>query len=152
MAKLLALSTNGLQTWVDDDLYDELSKHRWAVLRNGYAYRKVHVKGVQSTVLLHRVVNQTPDGFLTDHINRDKLDNRRENLRSVTRAENALNCKTYSRKSIPFRGVTFSNGLYRARVRVNRQDVVFGYFHTPEEASAAWIAGVKAMFPGIITL
>lgn len=67
-----------------------LDQWRWSLNPSGYAYRV----GEGTTILLHRVLlgllNAGPM-FQADHINRDRLDNRRQNLRVVTAAVNNLN-------------------------------------------------------------
>jgi len=83
--------TKGKQTIVDDDDYEELNQFKWRVTHNGYVFRVKKINGFNRRILMHRVVNQTPDELITDHINRDKLDNRKSNLRSVTNSVNMLN-------------------------------------------------------------
>lgn len=76
-----------------------LRNWRWSVNPDGYAYR---VSG--RTLPLHRVLlglMDAPRWVMSDHINRDRLDNRRVNLRPATPAENRANT-AYRR---PRRGV-----------------------------------------------
>ena len=66
--------------------FEEVSKYRWTS-RHGYM---VTYRGKKAT-LLHRFLIDCPNGFVIDHINRNKADNRRENLRVVTESINAQN-------------------------------------------------------------
>jgi hypothetical protein len=68
---------------VDADVVDELSQFRWALSKAGYAYRGIWRDGRGRILLLHRVLLGLDfgDSRQVDHINRDKLDNRRSNLR-----------------------------------------------------------------------
>lgn len=73
---------------------------RW-YLSNGYAFS-------QRAGMLHNFLMGTvPDGFQVDHINRDKLDNTRENLRVVTVSENLLNRPVYKNSQSGFRYVNW---------------------------------------------
>jgi hypothetical protein len=76
-----------------------------------------------------------------DHINQDPTDNRIENLRDVTNAENSKNKTLQNNNTTGYLGVSFYNykgyKKYRARIRINSIDKHLGYYDTVEEAAAA---------------
>lgn len=76
---------------IDPDDYERVSKHRWLMDRDGYAVTWIRTPEGRRNVGMHRFINRTPSGLLTDHINGLKLDNRRSNLRSVTNSQNQAN-------------------------------------------------------------
>lgn len=82
--KLINLSKNR-QAIVDDEDFEYLNKFKWLFAEYAVTYKEGKI------IRMHRLVNNTPDGFVTDHINRNKLDNRKENLRSVTTKQNNQN-------------------------------------------------------------
>ncbi|HHK5646392.1 HNH endonuclease [Serratia nevei] len=87
------------------------------------------------------------EGFVIDHYNGNHLDNRIENIREVTPAQNSMNCRVHaSKKSGLPKGVVFGHGLFRARIFINKRLQHLGYFDTPEEASAAYQAAAKEHF------
>lgn len=135
--KYIQLSQNK-QAIVDDEDYAELSKYNWH-LANGYVVRHVSAKP-DIREYMHRAVNGTPKGLVTDHINGDKLDNRRINLRTATATQNAMNYSKQKNSKNPYRGVSLHkrSGLWRARLRVEKQEILLGYFKTPEEARTAY--------------
>jgi hypothetical protein len=71
--KTIKLS-QGKEVIVDEEDYAYLSQWKW-YFNGGYA-----VRGCKKRILMHRVIMATPDDKVTDHINRDKLDNRRCNF------------------------------------------------------------------------
>ena len=73
-----------LEAKVDVSDFDYLSQWKWKLHKNGYAYRNSR----HGNIYMHRLILNPPNGLETDHINLDRLDNRRENLRAVTHAEN----------------------------------------------------------------
>lgn len=77
-----------------------------------------------------------------DHINRDPTDNRWENLRPANRSENCTNRRTFS--TTGFKGVSFHKYGYKkkytARIVANGKLKSLGYFETPEQAHAAYVA------------
>jgi hypothetical protein len=81
---------------VDDEVFKELKKYKWHKMKGGYAGRRhyfsYHPLSFKD-VYMHNVVLNTPEGMEADHINGNGLDNRRNNLRVVTHAENGRNHK-----------------------------------------------------------
>lgn len=70
---------------VDDDIFDRYGELRWHLSDTGYAVRRMNHK----TTRLHRLIMDCPGELVIDHINGNKLDNRRSNLRICTQKENA---------------------------------------------------------------
>ena len=142
---------NNISIIVDDDVYDELNKHKWNMDRTGYARRLIRLPdGSRKAIFMHRVINKTPDGLFTDHINHNKLDNRKENLRTVTQEQSKYNKMGYIRKihDIPYKGVIFYPPTKRwcAYIQKDRKRKNIGYFHTIEEAAIAYNFWAKHLF------
>lgn len=122
---------------IDKDDLEKISKHTWYLNRNGYAesrtYQKEHIKAH------HEVIGKPPKGLVTDHINRNRLDNRKCNLRHVTYRENGLNRgKAIPRKN-PLLGIKVYRGKKRTTYSVyihdeNNVTKYYGTFRTLEEA------------------
>jgi hypothetical protein len=144
--------TQGYQTVVDD-IDSDLAEKRWYVIRGGgegryfnspYAYRSERKGGKKQSIRLHRVILerilQRPllCGEQVDHANRDRLDNRRCNLRLATRPQNNANQTVRAeRRGLPT-GVYAHGEKYRAQIKVNGRYVHLGMAATPEEAHAAF--------------
>jgi hypothetical protein len=82
--------TKGAAAIIDDDCYEYLSRWRWKCKHEkntSYACRTTNA----GTLFMHRVIMDAPPGLDVDHVNHNGLDNRRCNLRIVTRSENLWN-------------------------------------------------------------
>lgn len=80
-----------------------------------------------------------------DHRNEDKDDNRIANLREATNSENHWNTAPHRRNTSGFKGVSFdkSMGKWHAQICRDYQNRRLGYFDTPEEAHAAYLAAAR---------
>lgn len=92
---------------VDREDFPKISKHIWSLSAPGYAYRQHKHEG-KSTIKLHQEIIKIPDGMFCDHINNNKLDNRKSNLRVATPRQNAQNQSLISKKKYSkYKGVCF---------------------------------------------
>lgn len=128
---------------VDSSDYERVNKFKWYYAA-GYARRNIRLpNGKRKIVFMHRELMQTPEGFETDHINGNGLDNRRSNLRIVTKHENQRNAKARKGTS-QYKGVTFykskrhKHGYWVARIQVDGKVKRLGYFKTEIEAAKAY--------------
>lgn len=124
--------TNGGFTIVNDEDYGELSKLHWRRNSSGYAKSK--------TGLMHRIVAKTPSHLFTDHINRNKLDNRRENLRWCTASENRFNTPLRKDNTSGYRGVIWNRFVKKwvAQIRQGKKRIYLGAFDKKEDAIHAY--------------
>lgn len=81
-----------------------------------------------------------------DHINGDKLDNRLENLRLATAAENLQN-KRFAQGLNLYLGVRKSKNRWQAYININYKFIHLGMFDTPELAHAAYISAKRIHHP-----
>ena len=95
-------------------------------------------------VLMHRELNKTPEGMETDHINGNTLDNRKSNLRTVTRKQNMANVRSTPGVS-GLRGVWWHKGTekWRAAIRVDGRRKSLGLFKDKNDAAIAWRQAAK---------
>jgi hypothetical protein len=123
---------------VDDEDFEYLSQWKWHLSGRGYAIREKTEKGVTRKFYIHRVVNNTPSELETDHINNNQLDNRKENLRACTHAENCRN-RSMNKSKRGYKGANLqSNGKYLSTIVVNYKVKYLGLFKTKIEAARAY--------------
>lgn len=85
-----------------------------------------------------------------DHLNQNGLDNRRANLRVVTKAEQRFNTRARDDKKVcPYRGVFQYkvSGRWYGQVQVNGKKHSTGYFDSPEEANDALVSLRRRVVP-----
>lgn len=135
--------TQGKQAIVDDGLYDWLSQWNW-YYKQGYACRNEYIP-THHTIRMHVVINQTPEGYSTDHMNGDKLDNRRNNLRTVNHHQNGLNRGVPSNNTSGVKGVYWHrrDKKWRAQIRVNSKKKYIGSYRDKQDAALAVEAAIR---------
>lgn len=131
---------------------DSVSGYKWYVRTypNSKYVRSSEVDSSKKTVLMHHVIlGKPPKGYVVDHINGNGLDNRRENLRFVTRSQNAMNARGKI-NSKTAKGVSYCNKhkKYRARITKDYKTHFIGYFETENQAVAAYNSCANKMFSG----
>jgi hypothetical protein len=143
--------TKGFVAIVDDEDYGELNAHKW-YYQHGYAARRKrnHEEG-KAQFRLHRVVMNAPEGMTVDHINGNRLDNRKENLRLCTPIENNRNKTTWNKhgfKGVYNTGHGKSKNLkkpWQATIKFEGKKTNLGRFETKEEAARAYDKAALAL-------
>lgn len=109
-------------------------------VRAVYAAQKQIGAGKWPPVLMHRIIANTPDGMETDHRDGDGLNNRRDNLRPATKAQNAFNQKMSVRNASGFKGVYWDKvrAKWQAQISVGGSSRSLGHFTAKEEAATAY--------------
>lgn len=127
---------------VDPEDFWELYGFRWHLLK-GYANRTAPRDDgsmLNTQIAMHRqVLRLKRDAGTVDHVNRDRLDNRRANLRLSTRAQNMHNLSPRADGTSKYRGVHWnrSAGKWVAQVVLNGKTYRLGAFVNEEEAGTA---------------
>ena len=85
------------ESLIDIEDVKKVSELKWS-MNNGYARNK-------NSGYMHRMIMDYPDGKQIDHINGNKLDNRKENMRIVTNQQNSWNSRIYSNNTSGHTGV-----------------------------------------------
>lgn len=140
--------TRGKFALVDEEDFDRLIKYKWHCSYYGYAIRTIRNKLTKKTevIRMHREIIQCPKDYEIDHINNNPLDNRKENLRICSRAENCRNMRKPKNNSSGYRGVSFEKrrNKYRAYITLDNKQIHLGQFNTAIEAAITYnIAAVK---------
>lgn len=122
--------TQGKKAIVDDADYPYLIKYKWQY-NQGYAKRGVN------TVRMSRSILGAFSFQEVDHVNGNKLDNRRSNLRICSRGENNRNVRMRKDSKNLYKGIIYikSRNRWRSRIQADGKRITVGYFLTPEDAA-----------------
>lgn|SRR4030042_6971499 len=128
--------TKGKFAIVDNEDFEFVNHWRWKYHKDGYAVRTA-TGGKQ--IYMHREINKTPKGCITDHINRNGLDNRRANLRVSTYSQNGFNAGMWGHNTSGVKGVGWNEqkGKWQAKAMVNQKNVHIGFFSKIGDAAKA---------------
>ena len=142
-------TSSGAKILVDSEDFPFLNQWKWKINRSGYAYRTIRSKedGKRwKSILMHRLICCPKGKEEVDHINRNKLDNRKQNLRIVAHWVNSHNRE----KGTGVKKPKGRNKWY-AQIYVNGERKFLGCFDTKEEAMAARIAAEHRLLPTVQT-
>ena len=124
---------------VDDDKWHNLIKCAWNI-KEGYAHN-------QKIGLMQRYLLNAEKGVLIDHINKNRLDNRIENLRISDIQKNNHNRTKSANKSSKFIGVSkIYNGRFAAEINKNGIRYRLGVFKDEKDAALAYNNKAKELY------
>lgn len=128
---LIKLS-QGLFTMVDDEDFEYLNQFNWFAVKSRNTYYAIR-RYKHTTIRMHREILNTPSRMVTDHQDRNGLNNQRYNLRVVTNQENLFNKKA--------KGYSFNKQKqkFTASIRINGKSIYLGDFLTEKKARKAYL-------------
>lgn len=105
-----------------------------------YLVRNPEIDEPNKIITFHRTIMELSSGLEVDHINRNTLDNRKDNLRIVTHQINMWNRKKLLTASSKYRGVSISNerGLWCSYIKYKGKTKNLGRFKNQIEAAIAY--------------
>jgi len=134
---------------VDDCDYNYLMWWSWCFIQDGYAIRTDRTNSKQQTIRMHRVILERV-GFKnfarSDHKNKNKLDNRRCNLRPATYNQNGYNQNKHKNNTSGYTGVCWHKRDKKWQVIIRRIDgkqIHLGYYGDSEKAARVYNEAAK---------
>lgn len=127
---------------VGDEDYEEVKKYKWHLDSTGYARGLINRKLIR----MHTFIMKTSKGKFTDHLNGNKLDNRRINLRICSAKENARNRRLQKSNTTGFKGVKRTGNNWGAFIKINKKQIWLGTYKNKEEAAQAYDRKAKELF------
>ena len=129
----------------DIEDWERFKGHYWYMSDTGYAVCETMKTG---TLRFHKLVTGTTAEVIIDHINRNKLDNRKCNLRIATASVNAINRGLQSNNTTGYKGVYFDKRrrVWKAWVKVSGKLITLGSYPKKEEAIAARKSGEEKYY------
>jgi hypothetical protein len=133
---------------VDDQDFEKLSSHPWDLHKDGYAYYRFWNGHGYSTVYMHRVIMDAPQGMDVDHVDFDGLNNLRSNLRVATHRHNVARCRRTKAHTSRFRGVSRHprDARWVAHIRLFKKSKYLGLFEDEVDAARAYDTAAKVSF------
>ena len=141
MATLIPL-THGFFAIGDDADALTILEHKWHVFKGGYPVRSLYKDpSGKHKEFLHNAIMKPPLGLTVDHIDGNKLNNQRSNLRICSHAQNSRNRKRGKNNTSGYKGVSLhkKTGKWSAQIQL-------GLHNSKEEAAKAFDIAARQLF------
>lgn len=121
-------------TYIDENDYEKISKYSWW-LSNNYIHGSVNNKKVR----LSRFILNYTGNDVVDHINGNTLDNRKQNLRIITRKQNSMNKKSRVNSTSKYLGISYYKRINKwvSEIRIDGKKICIGQFINEIDAAKA---------------
>lgn len=138
---LIPLANNKGFAKVSPEDIDRVKSLKWRLHKKGYATTTIGRRPNRKIIHMHRIILELPKGAITDHINKDRLDNRRCNLRQANHSQNMANQYGHiNERAAKYKGVYYMANIRRwgAIIRVNKKAHHLGLYDLQEDAARAY--------------
>lgn len=134
-------------SFVDDNDYDELNTYLWH-FEHGYAARTEYINGKKTKVYMHVQIMNPPLGKEVDHINNNRSDNRRENLRICNKKQNGSNVGIKKNNKSGYIGVSWDKRceMWSADISPRGKHILIGHYSNIIDAAKAYDKKAKEYF------
>jgi hypothetical protein len=143
--------TKGHFALVDDLDYPSLSKFKWCFSSDGYAvnfyadeYGKRHRRSMHRLIMARDA--PLPRYLQVDHINRNRIDNRRSNLRYATRTQNQANKNKQKNNCSGYKGVSRHQTKWEARIKYRDKKLYLGRYDDPLTAALVYDCASRLLY------
>jgi len=129
---------------IDDADFDMICKYTWYISYSGYIIAYIN----RSPFLLHRLLFGlvTNDNKIIDHIDGDRTNNHRDNLRLCTSAQNSRNSRKKSSNSSGFKGVVKDGNKWKAVIQSEGRYISLGQYNNKIEAAKAYDKAASELY------
>jgi len=127
--------TQGKVALVDDEDFEYLSQWKWYAYKSNSTFY-VEREYIGKAIKMHRLLMNTPNGMLVDHIDHNGLNNQKSNLRNCTHGQNMQNRRPYGKSK--YKGVIFSQNRFRAQITLGKRNLYLGRYKSEIEAAKAY--------------
>lgn len=128
---VIGYTYNGIPFYIDIEDYDLVKPYQWYVKNNGYVFSsktKTH-----EAMYLHRLIMGEPQEMV-DHENRNKLDNRKYNLRLCNSSNGNYNRNRLKTNTTGYTGVSYNGKYYRSYIHIDGKFIHIGNYNNLHEA------------------
>lgn len=136
---------------VDDEDYGKVCSFKWRLDPEGYAVCTAKLEdgsNKRTTYRMHRMVMNNPTGWEVDHVSRNRLDNRKANLRLCTSSQNKANQSIRQDNKSGSKGVSWNSASSKwvAKIYVNKKCIFLGRFSNKTEGIEAYNQAQKKYY------
>lgn len=144
--------TQGQFALVDDEDYEWLMQWKWFAMKTPHGFVAVRNRGSwdepgTATIYMHREIMETAQGMEVDHIDHNKLNDQRYNLRNCSALQNKCNKRSYYGTS-KYKGVSWNKkaNKWMSRIASKGEHIHLGYYDDEEEAARVYDEAAKELF------